>query len=64
MKVTIGIGQNLSFYVLRRDKQSMFRNVFKVNRITEPEMFLWLTQYLLDHNKDPFTEHKWYEIEL
>lgn len=42
----------------------MFRNVFKVNRITEPEMFLWLTQYLLDHNKDPFTEHKWYEIEL
>ena len=63
MKLEIGIGQNLSFYVLR-DGQGTLRNVLRVNRITEPEMFLWLTQYLLDHNKDPFTEHKWYEIEL
>ena len=63
MKLEIGIGQGLSFYVLR-DRQDTFRNVFKVNKSIKPEMFLWLTQYLLDHNKDPSKEHKWYEIEL
>lgn len=63
MKVTIGIGGGLSFYVLK-DRQKTLRNVLRVKKSTEPEMFIWLTQYLLDQGHDPTIEHKWYEVEL
>ena len=63
MKVTIGIGGGLSFYALKYG-QGTLRNVLRVKKSTEPEMFIWLTQYLLDQGHDPTKEHKWYEIEL
>ncbi len=63
MKLEIGIGQNLSFYVLKYG-QGTLRNVLRVKKSTEPEMFIWLTQYLLDQGHDPTIEHKWYEVEL
>ena len=63
MKLEIGIGQNLSFYILR-GIQDTLRNVLRVKKSTEPEMFIWLTQYLLDQGHDPTIEHKWYEVEL
>lgn len=63
MKLEIGIGQNLSFYVLKYG-QGTLRNVLRVKKSTEAEMFIWLTQYLLDQGHDPTIEHEWYEIEL
>ena len=63
MKVEIGIGEELSFYVIRENRNSV-TNTCYIEKSTNPEMFIWLTQYLLDHNKDPTIEHKWYEIEL
>jgi len=60
MKLEIGIGDGTSFYVLKnRDFQMAF-----LDKKEEPEMFIWLTQYLLDQGHDPTKEHKWYEIEL
>lgn len=63
MKVHIGIGQELSFYVLSQHRGSLGTTCY-VERSTDPEMFIWLTQYLLDQGHDPTKEHKWYEIEL
>ena len=63
MKVQIGIGSELSFYVLSVRPRSICTTLY-VEKSTDPEMFIWLTQYFLDHNIDPTKEYRWYEIEL